>query len=212
MIFHRSRVSLVSGRLSGGASLTAALFMALAGMSASAQANPERQWSHKDWHAEYKDGHCAISTGGDGSGWFRIELEKGGLNGSASYLPIVYSSEPLPLREDDEYALIIDHSVTAFGEEMSYYDGPDPYGRFMVGTALTGGFFPIWSPHCGRGATSPCGSSIVARRNASLTISRYPALPRPISRSHNGATSIRIICFGLDGSGYRAGHNNRDRT
>ena len=142
MIFHRSRVSLVSGRLSGGASLTAALFMALAGMSASAQANPERQWSHKDWHAEYKDGHCAISTGGDGSGWFRIELEKGGLNGSASYLPIVYSSEPLPLREDDEYALIIDHSVTAFGEEMSYYDGPDPYGRFMVGTALTGGFFP----------------------------------------------------------------------
>ena len=160
MIFHRSRVSLVSGRLSGGASLTAALFMALAGMSASAQANPERQWSHKDWHAEYKDGHCAISTGGDGSGWFRIELEKGGLNGSASYLPIVYSSEPLPLREDDEYALIIDHSVTAFGEEMSYYDGPDPYGRFMVGTA----------------------------------------------------TSIRIICFGLDGSGYRAGLNNRDRT
>ena len=126
-------------------SLTSALLLTIAGTagtSVAAMDNPERQWSHKDWYAEYKDGHCAISTGGDGSGRFSIELEKGGLNGSASYLPIVYSSEPLPLREDDEFALIIDHNVTDFGDEMSYYDDPDPYGRFMVGAALTGGFVP----------------------------------------------------------------------
>ena len=126
-------------------SLTSALLLTIAGTagtSVAAMDNPERQWSHKDWYAEYKDGHCAISTGGDGSGLFSIELEKGGLNGSASYLPIVYSSEPLPLREDDEFALIIDHNVTDFGDEMSYYDDPDPYGRFMVGAALTGGFVP----------------------------------------------------------------------
>ena len=117
-------------------------FASMAGPSAAAMDNVERQWSHKDWFAEYKDGHCAISTGGDGAGRFSIELEQGGVNGSASYLPIVYSSEPLPLREDDEFALIIDHDVTDFGDEMSYYDGPDPYGRFMVGAALTGGFVP----------------------------------------------------------------------
>ena len=136
---------LLNARYSIKSSLASALLLAIAataGPSAAAMDNPERQWSHKDWYAEYKDGHCAISTGGDGSGRFSIELEQGGLNGSASYLPIVYSSEPLPLREDDGFALIIDHNVTDFGDEMSYYDGPDPYGRFMVGAALTGGFVP----------------------------------------------------------------------
>ncbi|WP_339691337.1 hypothetical protein [uncultured Parasphingorhabdus sp.] len=131
-----SRIS----RLFGG--LSAGVLLAMASAPASAQDNPERQWSHKDWHAEYRDGRCAISTGGDGSGWFRIELEKGGLNSSASYLPIVYSSEPLPLREDDKFALIIDNSLVGVGEEMSYYDGPDAYGRFMVGASLPGGFVP----------------------------------------------------------------------
>ncbi len=131
-----SGVYCVIGRLSAG------VLLALASTPAAAQDGPERQWSHKEWHAEYKDGLCAISTGGDGSGWFRIELEEGGLNGSARYLPIVYSSEPLPLREDDGFALIIDNSLVGVGEEMSYYDGPDSYGRFMVGAALTGGFVP----------------------------------------------------------------------
>lgn len=136
MKIRNSGVSCAIGRLSAG------VLLAMATTPAAAQDGPERQWSHKEWHAEYKDGHCAISTGGDGSGWFRIELEKGGLNGSARYLPIVYSSEPLPLREDDEFALIIDNSLVGVGEEMSYYDGPDAYGRFMVGAALTGGFVP----------------------------------------------------------------------
>lgn len=136
MKIRNSGVSCAIGRLSAG------VLLAMATTPAAAQDGPERQWSHKEWHAEYKDGHCAISTGGDGSGWFRIELEEGGLNGSARYLPIVYSSEPLPLREDDEFALIIDNSLVGVGEEMSYYDGPDADGRFMVGAALTGGFVP----------------------------------------------------------------------
>ncbi|MEH6700886.1 hypothetical protein [Parasphingorhabdus sp.] len=131
-----SRIS----RLFGG--LSAGVLLAMASTPAAAQDSSERQWSYKDWHAEYKDGHCAISTGGDGSGWLRIEFEKGGLNSSASYLPIVYSREPLPLREDDKFALIIDNSLVGVGEEMSYYDGPDAYGRFMVGASLTGGFVP----------------------------------------------------------------------
>lgn len=143
MNIRNSRLRIARSSLTSA--LTSVLLLAITGTaatSAAAMDNPERQWSHKEWNAEYKEGQCAISTGGDGSGWFSVELEKGGLNSSASYLPIVYSSEPLPLREDDEFALIIDHDVTDFGDEMSYYDGPDPYGRFMVGAALTGGFVP----------------------------------------------------------------------
>lgn len=133
------------GRFSLERSLSSALLLMIAGTAgtaATAMDKSERQWSHNDWYAEYKDGHCAMSTGGDGAGRFSIALEKGGLNGSASYLPIVYSSQPLPLRKDDEFALIIDREMSDFGEEMAYYDGPDSYGRFMVGAALTGGFVP----------------------------------------------------------------------
>lgn len=122
--------------------LMTVLALAISGSSALALDNPEVTWSHKDWRAGYEGGRCAIWTGGDGAGTFEISFETGGYNGSASYLPIVYSNYPLPLREDDEYELIVNNRASGFGSELWFYDGMDGYNRYMVGATLTGGFVP----------------------------------------------------------------------
>lgn len=109
---------------------------------AGALTDPERTWSHKDWSAAFEAGRCAISTGGDGAGNFEIQFEMGGFNGEASYLPIVYSNLPLPLRPEDEFEILINGAASGFGPEFGFYDGDDGYGRYMVGAALTGGFVP----------------------------------------------------------------------
>lgn len=124
-------------------SLAAALLAASAfAAPAGALTDPERVWDHKDWRSAFQAGQCAISAGGDGAGRFEISFDMGGFNASARYLPIVYSSMPMPLKPDDEYEILINGAVSDFGSEFWFYDGDDGYGRYMVGASLTGGFTP----------------------------------------------------------------------
>lgn len=102
----------------------------------------EQVWSYKDWHAQFSKDRCTLSTGGDGSGRFVLSFDMGGFNTQAAYRPIVYSNYPLPLRQNDKFEIYIDQIQSVFGAEMWFFDGPDPYGRYMVGAGLTGGFVP----------------------------------------------------------------------
>ncbi|SNR61395.1 hypothetical protein [Puniceibacterium sediminis] len=140
MTVHMSNGGVIRRAVSRG--LMPALIFALGGTSVSAMDDPELVWSHKEWSAGYEMGRCAIWTGGDGSGIFEIEVDMGGYNASASYLPIVYSNYPIPLREDDEFELYIDHQMSDFGPEMGFYDSMDSYGRYMVAAGMTDGFVP----------------------------------------------------------------------
>ena len=119
-----------------------ALVAALLAGPVTAFEDPERTWSHKAWHVAFTAGACSLWTGSDGSGTFELTFGRGGVDGAAHYLPIVYSNLPLPLREEDGYEILIDGQPSGFGPEMWFYDGPDAYGRYMVGAALTGGFVP----------------------------------------------------------------------
>ncbi|MGY9047286.1 MAG: hypothetical protein ACKVKF_09550 [Rhodobacterales bacterium] len=122
--------------------LLVALILTLFGTSLVALERPAQIWDHKDWHASYEQGRCAIWTGGDGAGTYEIAFDMGGMNASARYLPIVYSNLPLPLQPEDEFVLIIDHHMSQFGSEMSVYDGRDSYDRQMVAAGMTAGFVP----------------------------------------------------------------------
>lgn len=135
-------VGLCAGLARNAGRLALSGILLACGAAAPALEAPERWWSHGDWQAEFQAGTCEIRTGGDGAGVFRIQFQMGGFDGDATYLPVVYSNMPAPLTADDEFDLIIDQRVTDFGSELWFHDGNDPFGRYMVGASLTGGFVP----------------------------------------------------------------------
>ncbi|MEO1092522.1 MAG: hypothetical protein AAFX81_18020 [Pseudomonadota bacterium] len=117
-------------------------FGALLVLCGAADAAAEQEWSHGDWHASKNGNFCAIWTGSDGKGTFSIELDTGGFDASATYLPVWYRGHTAPLRLNDRIALVIDDHETWLSEEMGMVDGEDEWGEYYVAASLTAGFVP----------------------------------------------------------------------
>ncbi len=119
-----------------------AAVMGLGGVAAMAGDGPEKEWSYKDWRVELKGGRCALSTGGDGDGFFRLEFGMLGFDAAAIYQPLWYRSEPMPLEFEDGVAVVIDGRDSGFGDEMAVFDGRDEWDDYFRAAALTTGYVP----------------------------------------------------------------------
>lgn len=116
----------------------AAAFLGL--LAGWATAEEARDWAHKDWRTEMREGRCSIHAGGDAEGSFRLEFGRGGFDAAAVYHPLWYRSEPQPLEMDDGFEILIDGEPIWLGDELFAYDGTDEYGDYFRAAALTSGF------------------------------------------------------------------------
>lgn len=101
----------------------------------------EQFWSHKDWRVSADQGQCTVLTGGDGDDSFVLSFEKGGVNASASYQPIMMRGYPVSIAPDDHLSVLIDGKLWEV-DELLAGDRTDEWGDYIISAGLPGGLVP----------------------------------------------------------------------
>lgn len=101
----------------------------------------EEFWSHKDWRVSADNGQCTVLTGGDGDDSFVLRFERGGVNASASYQPIMMRGYPVSIAPDDHLSVLIDGKLWEV-DELLAGDRTDEWGDYIITAGLPGGLVP----------------------------------------------------------------------
>ncbi len=101
----------------------------------------EQFWSHKDWRVSADQGQCTVLTGGDGDDSFVLRFDKGGVNASASYQPIMMRGYPVSIAPADHLSVLIDGKLWEV-DELLAGDRTDEWGDYIISAELPGGLVP----------------------------------------------------------------------